>query len=325
MGESCRDGRGTPKKGRYFMMLLLLLLAAGIVYAVIRFYPVWRSAEVMHREAGFSGFSYEVEVELYKEKLPEEQQKLLDVVERLTGCEPDAMYQLRVRGSVWEDKIHVFFYPKGMQEPLIEMYLSSDEDMLNETALYNVIRENLVGQYGMLGLLMPEQTEDRYITLEQVEQMFGVDLTGIRSFALSETEQLSAWQYFALLIFLQEEKLENGRIFTMAEEEVQLQLAVMEEEAQFPVKLALSVKDTEMLAGKLDLTRFSGLLPGIEIQAPSERPAMLKAFKVVLTWGENREIRMPEELVSQETVDMISNIRQLVQKLTGKQNEDSGQ
>lgn len=325
MIKSYREESKASGKRKYILIVLLFLLAVGVVGAVIHFYPVWSSAEIIHREADLSSFYYEIEVELDQAGLPEEQQKLFGMLERLAGCEQDAMYQLRIRGSVWEDRIHVLLYPKGMQEPLIEMYLSDGDDMLSETVLYNVIREHLVEQFDMLGLLMTKQTDDVYITLEQVEQMFGVDLSGIRSFALPEAEELSTWQYFVMLALLRGEKLENGRMFSASEDQFQMELVVAEGEGQCSVRCALSVQDPGTLSEGIDLSRLSGLFPDAEILEWPEQLSMFKSIDIVLTWGEDQEISMPKELVSQDTVELISKIRQLVQKLTGKQNKAAKQ
>jgi len=317
LGKSCDNG--TVKRfgiRKYILFGILLLLIAAIIAAVIHFYPVWNSAQTLYREADAARFAYELEVELDKKELPQEQQKLFAMVEKLTGCSEDAMYRLRIRGSIWEDKIHVLVYPQGMQTALIEMYLSDGEDVVNETALYNMIRVNLIEQNSLLSYLMPEQTDTVYITLAQVEQMFGVDLSGIRSFALPDTEGLSAWQYFAVLAFLTKEKLDGGRIYSLSEEQIQMQLAVPGKERMFPLKLEFSVQDPAVLSEELDLSRISGLFPDLGVEIPKEQARMLKSARIVLTWGEVREIAMPKELVNQDIVELLSGIRELIQKIT---------
>ena len=58
------------------------------------------------------------------------------------------MYRLSIEGSAMEGKVHLLICPDGRTEPLIELYLSDDMSVINETMLYSAIRGNLTEKLG---------------------------------------------------------------------------------------------------------------------------------------------------------------------------------
>ena len=220
---------------KYVRRIVLLLLLAIAVYLGIRFYPVWKAAECLAENMDFAHYSYELEVELDQEVMQRDQGRLLEILTGVTGFEPEAMCRLTVRGSVWEDTVHAMIYPEGMEEvystesPLIELYLGSDTDVVNETYIYNAIRNHLAEKVRLLGLVMPEQNEMLYMTLEQVEQMFGLDLRGVRGFSLQTADDgIGVGRYFIMLAVMDREKAAEGSRFTLETERMELEAIVPE-------------------------------------------------------------------------------------------------
>lgn len=215
--------------GKHIRRIVLLLLLAIAVYLGIRFYPVWKAAKYLSDNMDFAHYSYELEVELDQEEMQREQGRLLEILTGVTGFEPEAMCRLTVRGSVWEDTIHALIYPSGADSPLIELYLGSDTDVVNETYIYNAVRNHLAEKVRLLGLVMPEQKEALYMTLEQVEEMFGLDLRGVRGFSLQTADNgIGVGQYFAMLAVMDREKSAEGSRFTLETERVELEAIVPE-------------------------------------------------------------------------------------------------
>ena len=145
---------GTKKKS-YILPVILILLAAVVTGVGIYCYPKWKAAGRLQEGMTSACFSFELEVALDRQAMEAGQVEVLEKLARLTGFEEEAMFRFTVRGSVREDKIHGMFYPMGSEDPLIELYLSSDRDVINETLPYNTIRKNLVSRYGLLDYVMP--------------------------------------------------------------------------------------------------------------------------------------------------------------------------
>lgn len=336
--------------GKYVRRIMLLLLLAIAVYLGIRLYPVWKAAVYLSENMDFAHYTYELEVELDQEEMQREQGRLLEILAAVTGFEPEAMCRLTVRGSVWEDTIHALIYPGGMEEvhstenPLIELYLGSDIDVVNETYIYNAVRNHLAEKVRLLGLVMPEQNEMLYMTLEQVEQIFGLDLKGVRDFSLQKDgEGIGAGQYFIMLALMSREKAAEGSSFTLETEQVGLEVTVPEgdsadtvsapvlrlhmkkvlskdehsmedggsTEGGFSGKILHSIKELAGLDGKVDQI-FSQM--GFPVSG--EQLAVVKSLSVTIEPAGN-EIIMPANFVNQTVVELISRIRELVMMLGG--------
>ena len=196
------------KKIRYIILFFLLAAAVG---ACIYSYPIWKDAGVLRRYMAAGQFTFDLEVELDRTALEAGQAKLLENLAKLTGYEEDALFRLRIKGRTRGDKIQALIYPEGEEEPLMELYLSDELDAVNETLPYNTIRKNLVEKVALLDHIMPAELEAVYMTLEQVEQIFDLDLSRIREFHLPEfSTDRSTAAYFPLLALAPKERTEQG-------------------------------------------------------------------------------------------------------------------
>ena len=295
------------------MRTILFLLAAVIVGAGIYLYPAWKAARAMQDKMALPFRSFELEVELDRERVPADQAKMFERLAALTGIEEGALYRLSVRGGMEEDKVHLTVYPEGRTEPLFEFYLSDDMNVINETMVYNAVRSHLAGQFGLLEYLMPVQEETLYLTLEQVEQLFGTDLSGLAGFRLQTTDgSITAKEYFFLLAVMSREKQGEGYRFTLDTEQAGICFETAYGKEDTAVKLELRVQDPEDV-----LHRADNVLPGLENWLPGEGLEGLKSFSLTLEPGEGETITMPTNLAGQETIDTIAAIREWFQGTFG--------
>ena len=288
------------KKGLllFFILVLGILTAAGVY-----FFPAWKAAGMVSERLNFTDFSYELEVELNKEELESGQVKVLEILAGLTGYEEEAMYHLSINGSVWEDKIHALVYPKGASQPMMEIYLSDTVDVINEAMLYNVIRGNLLGENALLSFLVPVQEEDMYMSLEQVEDLFGIDLSRAREFTSPLRDgELTRMKYFVGLASAKHGRDEKGESFEAQAERLRLKLEVSgQEEAGFAVTFEME-EPGAVLGEKEELfTRLGMELP--------EELRKLKSISLRMIPGEGQGFEMPAKFVSQEVIDVIAQIR----------------
>ena len=293
------------KKKKYILLavaLLLIVITAGIG---AHFYPRWKSAETLQNNLDFAHYSCELEAELDRKELSESQNNFIEILAKLMGLQEGDLYRLTVKENAWEDKLHILIYPKGTSEPLIELYSNGDATVVNETILYNAFRTRVVSQYPLLSYLMPEQEEDLYMTLEQVEQIFGIDLSAIHDFPLSFSDrEFTAKHWFAMLASMSRKKQEDGNLFELVTEQVQVRFHISAGEDTSAVTIQFSVRDIkDTFADKKDLFSRIGM------QMSDEQIRILKSFDMTLMSGEGKEFVMPTNLVNQSTVDLISEIR----------------
>ena len=300
--------RGIMKQGK-LGYVVFLLLAAVLVYFGIRLYPVWKAAVYLKEHLDMAHYTYELELDLDREALPEGSGRVLGILKKLTGLSEKDIYHLTVRGEVWENMIHVLVFPGDLQEPLMELYLSDATDVIYQTMLYNAVRQNLTEKYGLLKLVMPEQKETLYITLEQTEQLFGLDLKQVRDFRLERMDDnIAAGGYFLLLAAMSREKEGDLDCFTLTMDQVEIQFEIPKEGCRSPLKISLKVQNPSELTGKAAAAASRmGFPAGKEL-------AMVKRFAITMTSG-SEEIVMPGNFVNQTIIELLSQIREWVTQL----------
>lgn len=289
--------------------LVLLLLAVVLVYLGIRLYPVWKAAVYLEKQLDMEHCAYEMEVVLDREAFPEGSDRAFKIMAELTGLKETDLYKLTMKGEVWEDLIHILVFPGEASAPLAELYLGNDIAVINETMLYNTIRDNLVEKYALLGTVMPRQEETLYITLEQTEQLFGLDLGKVRDFRLDGINtDIGAGGYFLLLAVMSRERGTGADCFTLATDHVELEFEIPGEGAVSSMKMELQVQNPSELVEKMSfLASWMGLPTGKQLN-------MVKSFAFTMTPGSER-ITVPGDYVNQNVVELLSRIREWVVRL----------
>ncbi len=301
--------------GKFILRTLLFLLLATAAGAALYLYPAWKAAKALEDGMELPCKAFELEVELDREAVPQEQEKMLGTLARLTGTPEDAMYRLSVQGSALEGKAHLLIYPDGRAEPLVELYLSDDMSVINETMLYDAVRGNLTEKLGLLDYLMPRQEETLYMTLEQVEQLFGTDLSGIGDMGLpAPGKEIGAKEYFLMLAVMAREKSGDGYSFALEREQLSLGFDLADGGG---ATMRLRIEDPAQALAKAD-----GLLSWLGKALPWEGPVReglqgVKSLSVTLTPQEGGSLTIPTNLVGQDTINILTNIRTWVQEAFG--------
>ncbi len=310
------------KKIRYIVLTLLL---AAVLGACIYSYPIWKDAGVLRRHMAAGQFTFDLEVELDRTALEAGQTKLLENLAKLTGYEEDALFRLRIKGRARGDEIQALLYPEGEEEPLIELYLSDGLDAINETLPYNTIRRNLVEKVSLLDHIMPAELEAVYMTLEQVEQIFDLDLSRIREFHLPESSSgRSIAVYFPLLALASKERTEEGCRYRIEAEQVRMAVGIGSSdsgekgnaepdgrEKAGAVRIEFSMENPGALA-----EQQAALLSRLGIELPVGELKMLKSISVVMEPGKGEAPTAPTQFIGQEKVNLIVEIRDLIRKIS---------
>lgn len=308
--------RETTKKknhtGIKVLLGILTLLIIVLVVFAIRLYPVYRSAVFLEENLKLSSMEYSMQVEINRDELEEKRVKLLDGIASITGMERESMYRLKIEGSVDGDIIHAYIYPDGQVSPLIELYLSGDTDVINGALLYNAVRENYCGQNELLSYVVPVWSDHEYVKLEQVEQMLEVDLGTVRNFRLPFRDTTPSLKMcFAALAFMQRESTAETDRFCMKLPGLDLVLRLNETNSEMEAEL-----DLENPAVLLDSYADKLSLLGISIN--SDRLRSYDTVSATVRMGnDGTTLQMPEDVISQNTVDIISGLRAVVQEISG--------
>lgn len=310
------------KIGKYIFRAVIFLIVAVVLGAVLYLYPTWKAAKTLRDSMGQSYSSFELEIELDQDRLPEDQEKMIRMLARLTGVQEEAMYQLSIKGSAVEDKMHLLIYPEGRQEPLVEFYVSNDISVINETMLYNAIRGNLTGQFGLLEYLIPEQEENLYLTVEQVEQLFDIEISGLTKLKIPSLEEnITTGGYFLMLAVMSREKQAEGYQFTLDTEALRMGFDVPSQRGDRTVQMRLQIENLgEVLETDNELLSSlkKRLLPLLGDYFSEKNLQSVKRLSLGLTRSEDGRITIPTNLASQETIETISKLRAWVQETFGQ-------
>ena len=291
------------------LFVLLLMVTIGIF---IRFYPVYKDAKLLAEKLSLTCLTYEFEAEINREELQENQVKLLDTLAELTGVKKEAMYRLRVQGSVDGDIIHAVIYPEGQTEPLTELYLSDEEDVVNCAMIYNRMRAYYTADNDLLTYLIPVWNDHEYVSLEQIEQMLDVDLSVVRNFRIPFLgKKLTDKEAFVVLAVMKREKDGNRCSYGVKSDGLEIQLGLNYE--------AVSVIDVESSGEKPaeQLENLSGKLSKIGVHLDGSKWRFLDDIAMEATVSSGETLQIPQDKISQTTVDLIANIRLIIKEIKG--------
>lgn len=311
MGREIMGQNGTNTKQKrhiglkIFLTFLFLLLAAA-AGLVICFYPTYKAAGYLAENLNFQKMEYTLEVRIDRKELDGAKKLLIDTMAEVTGITDEELCHLTIRGSVDGDVIYAGIYPEGQKNPLTELYLSDDLDVVNGAMLYSAMRENVCGQNEMLNYLFPVWEEHRYMSLEQAEDMFGVDLSAFRNFKLSFRDlKLSRLEYFGILALMHRNKAGEEERFTFQIEGLNAELLPREQ-----IECTVHMEDPAEV-----LEELSDKLSGLGISFSGEKLRILDSLSVAAEIREDTVLEMPEDLVSQNMVDIVKGIRAVIREL----------
>lgn len=306
------------RKLKIVLCVVLVVLVAAVAGLGIWLYPVYRGADFMNRNMDMGNLTFDMTVTLSEERMTDAQKELFTAISGITGIAEEDFRTLHLQGSTSGDVIFVQITPENCDAPLTELYLSDKADMLNGTMIYDRVRSNLVQGNALLEKLIPEWSGGEYISMAQAEEMFGVDLTGLKEFSLSSYNNLfSLKKCFALFAVMQRTKDADGnREFYTENDSLHITLCGGESDR---IQMAVNINDMPQSLEKADdLLSKAGISKSL-----SDKKLLhcLQSAGGTVTVGDAPEVQMPDSLMNQDVVEKISTVRTILQELFGMQGE----
>ncbi len=303
------------RKLKIVLCVVLAVLVAAVAGLGIWLYPVYRGADFMSRNMDMGNLTFDMTVTLSEERMTDAQRELFTAISGITGIAEEDFRTLHLQGSTGGDVIYVKITPQNCDTPLTELYLSDEADMLNGTMIYDRVRGNLVQGNALLEKLIPEWSGGEYISMAQAEEMFGVDLTGLKEFSLSSYNNLfSLKKCFALFAVMQRMKDADGnREFYTENDNLHITLCGGESDR---IQMAVNINDMPQSLEKADaLLAKAGIQKNL-----SDKKLLhcLQSAEGTVTVGDAPEVQMPDSLLNQDVVEKISTVRTILQELFGE-------
>ncbi len=200
------------KKHKIILMIAAVILCAVLLVAAIRVFPLMQAARTLHRVMNAECVDFEVDVTLNPDRLSGEQRKLLAAVSWLLETEESTCMSWNIRGYRSGGQGYAEISCKGLEGNVTDVYFSEDETIVNVKMLYEALQKNFSGAHPILGVLLPDWKYSDYVLLEQIEEIFQVDIRSM--YHLSPPRELSAgtvWQNLLILRGIERKKSADNR------------------------------------------------------------------------------------------------------------------
>lgn len=279
-----------------------LLLVLGIFC-----YPHWKAAKLLKEYFNPERVGYTLEVQLLEEQMTDDQKQFVDVLSMLTGINTENFYKLHLKGTTWDGIVEVQVFPDGQENPLFELYLSDESEVMNGAMFYQTVRANLSGGNALIERLLPKWEDHTYVTLEQAEQIFGIDLSAVRNFSLPQIKEPSTSSWFMALLAMKRENGDN-------------EVTYAAEKAGAAVKLVLPEEGNVTV--EFDVPNLQETLTAINEKASlsidTEQFVLVGQLSGTVSAAGQEELSVPEDCISQDTVEILEGVRVLIQELLAK-------
>uniref|UniRef100_UPI003FED5C3F hypothetical protein n=1 Tax=Roseburia sp. TaxID=2049040 RepID=UPI003FED5C3F len=279
-----------------------LLLVLGIFC-----YPHWKAAKLLKEHFNPERVGYTLEVQLLEEQMTDDQKQFVDVLSMLTGINTENFYKLHLEGTTWDGIVEVQVFPDGQENPLFELYLSDESEVMNGAMFYQTVRANLSGGNALIERLLPKWEDHTYVTLEQAEQIFGIDLSAVRNFSLPQIKEPSTSSWFMALLAMKRENGDN-------------EVTYAAEKAGAAVKLVLPEEGNVTV--EFDVPNLQETLTAINEKASlsidTEQFVLVGQLSGTVSAAGQEELSVPEDCISQDTVEILEGVRVLIQELLAK-------
>lgn len=292
--------------GVVFLVVLLIILAiAAVVFCKI--FPVWKDAGIISSELDFQHTAFELKLDLNQEAFSENGSQLLEAYAKLMDLEEDSLHKLTLKGETDGAIIHTFVYPDGVEEPVLEFYLSDEIDVINGAMIYNSFHDNLVKKSPLVGYLLPVWEENEYVTLEQLEQLFDLEFKEAKEFDAGAFPDTIPEKYlFGIMMALSKEKENGNRLYTYRGEDIDLSLVIGEDKSL--VNLELSVEHPQQA---MDDLRAKSEKYNIDLNMQADFENFEKV-EIKLNPAGSCNLEVPTDQINQTMVDVIAGLRSLI-------------
>lgn len=188
-----------------------VILSIVLLCASIFVFPLLRAARTLHRVTSAECVDYKLNITFNQDRLSEKQEQFLKIISRIFEVEEYSCMSWNVNGYMSGAQGYAEVFCAGLDGPVTDVYFSEDRIIVNARMFYEALQGNFSSAHPILGRLLPEWKYSDYISLEQIEEIFGVDIKGM--FRLDMPKELSGtniWNGMLMLSRMERKKGENG-------------------------------------------------------------------------------------------------------------------
>lgn len=302
------------KKKHWVLRILCLLLAAALIVAAVLAIRILPIARRLQSALTAQNCAITAQAELNRSRLTTDQQKLLETLSQLTGLEDIEWNSLTLQGGYDGNAIRLAVCG-GQGTQLTQLYLTQDCQAVDMHAIYDRAYSHLTGEIGLLALMLPQWGFEDYISLQQLEHAFELELGELPD-VREKLEKIQSKLSLPLLCGAvlaadQWDRKNQQLVYHITDKDRRLELAQrlakQKDSWQLPEGMVL---DVVFYLGEPQVrTVITGHLPGVE---------QIEDWSLELTW----EGYVPENdtvsMVDQQVIDDLAELIKLLESLRKK-------
>lgn len=313
-------GRPGKKKKKHLLLSILLILLLLIIVALailaVRIVPV---AGRLQSALTAQNCAITIEASLDQQALTEDQQKFLQNLSTLTGIDQAQWGELILKGGYDSDTLELAVYSGQNTDTLLtKLYLTQDCQAMDIHVIYDRAYAHLTEKVGLLALLLPQWSFGDYISLQQLEYAFGLQLGELPDIR-GKLEQFQARLSLPLMcgaVLAADEYDRDSRrlVYHITSTDKRLDLAQQlankigygDQAAFWKLPEGTELDVVVDLKGAQTKTLITGRVPGVE---------QLKSWSVELVWGAytpaEREISLMDQRVLDNLADLLESLKSM--------------
>lgn len=310
---------GKKKKKHLFLsilLILLLLIIVALAILAVRIVPV---AGRLQSALTAQNCAITIEASLDQQALTEDQQKFVQNLSMLTGIDQAQWGELTLKGGYDSNTLELAVYSGQNTDTLLtKLYLTQDCQAMDIHVIYDRAYAHLTEKVGLLALVLPQWSFGDYISLQQLEYAFGLqlgELPDIRGKLEQFQARLSLPLMCGAVLAADEWDRDSSRlVYHITSTDKRLALAQQlankigygDQAAFWKLPEGTELDVVVDLKGAQAKTLITGRVPGVE---------QLKSWSVELVWGAytptEREISLMDQKVLDNLADLLESLKSM--------------
>ena len=160
------------KIGIIISIIFIILCLVATIYL----FPIIKVVQMFWNVSETPQFHYQVSFDLKEEDLSEEQRNFVNILSLLLEIEKENCLLWNVEGIVYDNTGYVKLYCEAFENPITELYLTKEEQIINVGMFYHTMQSSIAENHRLLSKLLPDWNGAEFISLEQVEEIFDINL-----------------------------------------------------------------------------------------------------------------------------------------------------
>lgn len=163
------------KKKHWLLRILGLLLLVMLTALMILGIRLVQAADRLQRALASQNCAITLDISPDMRALTADQQKFIRILSGLTGVEEEGWQELTMQGGYDGKAVELTVYA-GQDAEITQLYLTQDCQAINLHTIYDRAYHHLTEKVGLLALVLPQWSFGDYISLQQLEEAFDLEL-----------------------------------------------------------------------------------------------------------------------------------------------------